>query len=241
VSPTARVRLFLLHHAGGTAATYANWPALFPADIAVQAVRFPGRFDGPDEAPFTEIDDLLDALRDALLSELDDRPYALFGHSMGALVAYRLTVEMERGGGPGPVLLGVSGFGRGFHDAVLPSESAGSEEFFAAVAALGGLPPGTLAEPDLARMLEPSLRADFALCSSYRDDGSPVDCPVAGYAGSDDPLLEPGGMREWRARTDRFLGAMEFPGDHFYLETHAVAVAADLARRLRRLAQESVG
>lgn len=235
VSPTARVRLFLLHHAGGTAATYATWPALFPADVAVQAVRFPGRFDRPDERPFTRIGDLVDALRDALLSELDERPYAVFGHSMGALVGYRLAVEMAGAGDPGPVLLGVSGFGRGFHDAVLPPESAGHDEFFDAVAALGGLPDGTLAQPELAGMLEPSLRADFAVCSSYADDGARVDCPVVGYAGTDDPLLEPGGMGKWRARTDDFLGAMRFPGDHFYLEDHAVAVAADLVRRLRRL------
>src|SRR6187399_343790 len=86
--PGATTRLFLFHHAGGTAAAYAGWPSLLPPDVGVQAIQFPGRHDGPGQRPYTRIEPLVTVLREALLAELDDRPYALFGHSMGALVAY---------------------------------------------------------------------------------------------------------------------------------------------------------
>ena len=231
-SPTARVRLFLLHHAGGTAAGYALWAARFPADIAVQAVQFPGRHDSPAPAAFTRIGPLVDALREALLGELDDRPYALFGHSMGALVGYRLAVAMRQGGGPEPVLLGVSGFSHGFRVHLLPEEQATDREFVAKIRTIGALPDGILAHPRLI----PTLRADIALCTSYRDDGARLGCPIAAYSGTEDPLLESGSMSGWSTRTDMFLGAVQFPGGHFYLDDHSVAVAHDLGRRLQRLA-----
>lgn len=234
-SPTARMRLFLLHHAGGTAASYAAWPALFPADIAVQAIQFPGRHDRPGEQPFTRIESLVDALSEALSDELDERPYALFGHSMGGLIAYRVAVALS-GCDHGPVLLGVSGFGRGFRFAEIPDEHATDSEVIARMRKLGVLPDPVSAHPELLRMLLPTLRADMALCLDYRDDGVGLDCPIIAYSGSTDPLIEPGTMIEWRTRTDTFLGAIEFPGAHFYLDDHAVAVATDLGRRLQRFA-----
>ena len=169
-------------------------------------VQLPGRHDRRPEQPFTRIDPLVEALVEALEAEGDGRPCAFFGHSMGAMLAYRLSVTLQRDGIPGPVLLGVSSWA--------PAGSfVGAREF-------SGLPDAE--------------RADLSVLSDYVADGAVVSCPVAAYGGKSDPLLVPGAMALWTTRSLAFLGVREFPGGHFYLDEHAVAVADDLARHLQQ-------
>ena len=104
--PDAAARLILLHHAGGSATSYGPWLSLFPTDVAVQAVQLPGRHERRNEPPYTMLAPLVEALVAELEAELDDRPYALFGHSMGAMLAYRLANRLH----PSPVVVGLSGW-----------------------------------------------------------------------------------------------------------------------------------
>src|SRR4030088_3222934 len=116
IDQDAALRRFVIPHAGGGAVMYREWQDLLPADVAVQAVQLPGRQDRAAEVAYTEIEPLTDALYEVLVAELDERPYALFGHSMGALLAYRLAVRTAADGGSPPVLVGAAGrAARGFH------------------------------------------------------------------------------------------------------------------------------
>ncbi|MBV8539109.1 MAG: thioesterase [Pseudonocardiales bacterium] len=233
--PGAPTRLFLFPHGGGAAAAYAHWSALLPADVELLLVQLPGRHDRHIERPFTRVEPLLEALREALEAEWDGRPAAFFGHSMGGMLAYRLTVALQRDGVPGPALLGVSSWApAGCLDGARELSDLSDAELAATVADLGALPAVISASPDMLQVVLPTLRADLAVYGDHVDDAAVVSCPVAAYGGKSDPLLVPGAMALWATRSAAFLGVREFPGGHFYLNDHAVAVAGDLARHLHR-------
>lgn len=233
--PEAPTRLFLFPHGGGTAAAYAHWSALLPTDVELLLVGLPGRHDRRTEQPFTRLEPLVEALREALEAEWDGRPCGFFGHSMGGMLAYRLTVALQRDGVPGPALLGVSSWApAGYPDGVREVSDLPDAELAAKVAELGALPAVISASPKMLQAVLSTLRADFAVYCDYVNDATVVSCPVAAYGGKSDPLLVPGAMALWATRSPAFLGVREFPGGHFYLDDHAVAVAGDLARHLRR-------
>ncbi|GGZ28454.1 thioesterase II family protein [Streptomyces poonensis] len=239
--PDAARRLFLFPHAGGSAASYGRWPALLPG-TDVHTVQLPGRLEGPGEEPYRRTRPLVEALREALGDELDGRPYGFFGHSLGALLAYRLTVEIERDGGPGPALLGVSGWAPTRSRPVDALLTLADAEFTDGIRRFGVLPEEAGRERELLAPILPALRADLAVVADHRDDGARVACPVAAYGGRADPTLEPGGLAEWAGRTPVFLGCSHFPGGHFYLADPAVAlaIAGDLTRHLLRRTDDAV-
>lgn len=233
--PEATARLFLFPHAGGAAASYGHWSALMPADVELLLVQLPGRHDRRAEPPFTAVEPLVDALAAALDAEADGRPYAFFGHSLGAMLAYRLTAALQQDGVVGPVLLGVSSWApEGYRAGARELSGMPDAELVETVRTLGALPAEIAASPEILTVVLPTLRADLALYADYVDDAAPVPCPVAAYGGRADQLLAPGALAAWASRSPAFLGVSEFPGGHFYLDQHAVAVVADLDRHLRR-------
>jgi surfactin synthase thioesterase subunit len=234
----ARIRLFLLPHAGSGAAAYRGWDRLLPADIGVQALTLPGRQSRRAEPLPADWDAVLDDLQLALLAELDDdRPYALFGHCIGAMLAYRLTVRFEAAGDPSPMLLGMSGWTpRGFFRAPAGHEKLSMREFGDLFKDLGAFPEELWTDPDMLDLVMPPVIADFRIAAQYEDDEAVVDCPLVSYAGQADPLLvEPDAMAAWTGRSRQYLGHREYPGNHFYVSEHAAAVMSDFSRRLMRI------
>jgi surfactin synthase thioesterase subunit len=232
--PDATRRLFLFPHAGGSAANYNRWAAVLPTATELALVELPGRMSRRAEPSYHDATELVDALHEAVEAEWDGRPFAFFGHSMGGLLAYRLTVAMEREGGPSPALLGVSAWAPILHRAPQIDVAALSDdEFVRRVRALGALPAGIADDPEMLALVLPSLRGDFSVVTGYRDDGAAVACPVAAYGGRQDPMVSPDQLNTWLDRAPTFLGTSIFPGSHFYLNDYAAAIAADLARQLR--------
>jgi surfactin synthase thioesterase subunit len=237
----AAARLFAFPHAGGAAVAYSGWLAVVPGDVELKLVQLPGRHDRRSEPAFTEFEPLLDALFEAFVAESDGRPYGLFGHSLGGVLAYRLTVALEAASEEGPVLLGVSGVAPGrpsrMATEMLASVALPDDQFAAKATELGMLPPQIRASPEMMGFVLPVLRADLSVVADMATVGdTKVSCPIAAYQGSDDPLLLPSAMASWSDRTPTFLGVSEFPGGHFYFDEHAMGVGTDLARHLRRLA-----
>jgi surfactin synthase thioesterase subunit len=239
--PDARVRLFVFHHSGGNAAMYRQWVRL-PTDITGQCVQLPGRQERRHERPYDRLAPLVDALADVLGAELDGRPYALAGHSLGALLSYRVAVALARRGERPPALVAASGWAPG-RDAA--SGSAGGPRLDPGVddagivetmRRLGGLPPRLGADPDVLAWAVPAMRADLAVCADYRDDGARLDSPIVAYSGRDDPLAPPTAMRAWADRTRAgYLGNRQFPGRHFFAAEHALDIVTDLVHLLRRI------
>lgn len=237
----ARIRLFLMPHAGSGAAAYRSWSRLLPAEIGAQTLTLPGRQSRRAEPLPVNWDALLDDLHNALLDTLeDDRPYALFGHCIGAMLAYRLAVRLEARGDPSPSLLGMSGWAPvGFFRAPPGQENLPVNELGGLFKDLGAFPAELWADPDMLDLVLPPVIADFRVAAQYEDDGAVVDCPLVSYVGQADPLIvEPGAMMTWTTRSRRYLGHHEYPGEHFYISDHAAAVMSDFTRRLIRIADE---
>ena len=237
----ARIRLFLMPHAGSGAAAYRGWSRLLPSEIGVQALTLPGRQSRRAEPLPVNWETLLDDLYNGMLAMLDDeRPYGLFGHCIGAMLAYRLTVRLEARDDPPPSLLGMSGWSPvGFFRAPPGSEDRPIGELSGLFKNLGAFPEELWDDPDMLDLVLPPVIADFRVAAQYEDDGAVVDCPLVSYAGQADPLLvEPDAMMAWIKRSRRYLGHQEYPGGHFYISDHAVAVMSDFARRLTRITDD---
>ncbi|MEU4447799.1 alpha/beta fold hydrolase [Actinosynnema sp. NPDC050801] len=228
----APLRLFCFPHAGGGGAFFRAWRDRLRPRVEVCPVVLPGREFRIDETPYRRMEDLIGPLCDGLRPHLG-RPYALFGHSMGALVAYevarRFTAE-----GRAPVRLVVSGR-RAPHVAALrrPLADIPDDDLVTAVSRLGGTPDVLLEERGLWRLLLPCLRADFAVDEGYRPaDGPRLGCPVSAFTGDRDPEVEPAQADLWRVTTDGGFRLHVHPGDHFYLTGLPDAVRDDLVADL---------
>jgi medium-chain acyl-[acyl-carrier-protein] hydrolase len=212
-------RLFCFNHAGGGPAFFRPWCKALAPEIDARPIQLPGRESRFDEPPYRRIDQLLDPLCEALLPYLD-RPYALFGHSMGSLVAYEVARRLSDGSGRAPSRLVVSGRrGPRIPTDRRPIHGLPDAEFLAEVARLGGMPREVLNQPDLLEMVLPTLRADYELSETYRPlPGGLLACTLAAYMGTADPEVDRRGLAGWRQETTGGFVLRAFPGDHFYLK-----------------------
>ena len=234
--PSASVRLFCFPNAGGGAQGYYRWGDSMPPGVEVCAVRLPGREARLAEPAFKSIQPLVVALAEALLPHLD-RPFAFFGHSMGAKVAFELARYLRATRGVEPVHLFVSGCkgprrprgGRHIHD--LPDA-----EFIEELRRLNGTPPEVLEHPELMKLMLPLLRADFELVETYEYlPGRLLDSPVSAYGGLEDAEVPGEQLGEWRAETTGAFNQRMFPGGHFYLHAARKRLLQMLSLDLRAL------
>jgi surfactin synthase thioesterase subunit len=230
----ARVRLFCLPHAGGGTSAFHRWQEYMPEGVAVCPVRLPGRESRASETPFTAIGPLVTALADAIATHTA-RPYALFGHSMGAGIAFELARELRRRGQPLPLCLMVSGarapqYRLGW---TVPPEP-GDDELLAQLRRLEGIPREALEDPGVLRIILPALRADTALYRGYVYTGEePLACPIRAYGGECDPNVGREHLEAWARQTTAGFSLSVFPGGHFYLQSAEPALLEAIAAALR--------
>jgi medium-chain acyl-[acyl-carrier-protein] hydrolase len=236
-------RLFCIPYAGGAASAYRGWAEGLPDDVDVCAVQLPGRGARFREAPFRNMADLVPALAEGLLPLLD-LPFALFGHSMGAVVAFELARELRRRGGRPPALLALSGHQAPPRpDPKPPISHLPDEEFLAEVQTrYDGIPPEVLAEEELLQLLLPVLRADVQLLESYTYvQEAPLDCPISCFGGEDDPHVSLADLEAWGDETRGPLRVRTFPGGHFFVESARDEVLRALRRDLAPSSSPGVG
>ncbi|MGH3786771.1 MAG: thioesterase II family protein [Pseudonocardiaceae bacterium] len=216
--PGARLRLICLPPAGGGASTYRDWPGQLPDEVEVVSAQLPGRESRFTESPIAS----MEQLAGPLLAGLDDyleRPFALFGHSMGALIAFELARRL-RLGGVQPVHLFASGC-RAPH---LPSRShwhtLPDGQFLTALQELGGIPPELLAEPEFLAAMLPTLRSDCTLSETYQSSARALlSCPVSAFGGLRDKDVPPEDVQAWSHHTTGPFQIHLLPGDHFFLHS----------------------
>lgn len=182
-------------------------------------VQLPGRGSRFREAPLRRVEDLVPALAEGL-APLLDVPFALFGHSMGAVVAFEVARELRRRGGPAPVLLAVSGHQAPRRPEVEPPFSHLPDAAFLEELRrrYDGIPAEVLAEKELLQLLLPVLRADIQVLETYAYAGEPpLDCPISCLGGEDDPHVSVADLEAWSDETSGGLRVRTFPGGHFFV------------------------
>jgi len=214
--PSAGHRLFCLPHGGGGASVYRTWRQLLAPAIDVVPAQLPGRETRSAEPPMTSADALVAAMIDPLLAGTPES-FAIFGHSMGALLAYELAAAAVARGRP-PFRLFVSGH----HPPHLPSPTRelhglADDDFIAALISFGGIPEELVEDLDMVAYLLPIFRADFAVCESYRHPRRrPLPVPVTVLAGRADPAVDVAQLPRWAELTTEETTVHLFEGGHFY-------------------------
>jgi surfactin synthase thioesterase subunit len=221
--PNAACRLICFSHGGGSAALYRDWLQDVPG-IEVRAVQYPGRGDRVDE-PL--IDDLRTLARRTAeeIAALTDRPVALFGHSLGAVVAYEVAREVANDPVDGLAVRALFVSGSDAPHCLSPDRvsTLDDDDLIAAVERLGDTPPEVLADPSMRELMLPIVRADHrAIENHVHRRGSPLSCPIVCLVARSDPLVTTARAGRWRELTDGPFALHVFPGDHFYLRTHRV-------------------
>jgi len=210
-------RLFCFPHAGAGTSSYVAWSAELAPDIEVTAVCPPGRERHIGALPHHAMAPLIDALLPVIRPRLRP-PYAFFGHSLGALVAFALALALEQEGS-GPERLLVS-------SAVpphLPKHGPrvgrlDDDGLISKVASYHGFPPGLSESPELLRLVLPALRADIGIAETYSvAEGTRVRSPITAFGGLGDAGVPPHVLTGWRALTHGPFGLSLLPGGHFYL------------------------
>ena len=242
--PAARVamRLFLFPYAGASATVYRDWPDAFDARYELVALQLPGRGSRLGEPAHVDYRILADEVADAVRDGANGARFAFFGHSMGALLAHRVTCEFARRGEALPECLFLSAR-KAPHLPVKRAPVAGmtDAEFVAELRRLGGTPPALLKNVELMRLLLPTVRADFALLDSWHRDApprpptAPLTVPIHALAGRDDPHCGPQDAVEWRHYTRGAFEMVTYDGDHFFLHGDRARVVADVRARLDAL------
>lgn len=219
-NPQAGLRLFCFPYAGGRASIFRTWPDSLPMTIEVCSVELPGRASRLNEPPFTRLLPLVQALADALSPHLY-KPFAFFGHSLGALVSFELARQLRAQGAPAPVHLFVSGVGaphiRNPDSAVhgLPEPQLKDK-----LRRLNGTPTAVLEHAELMQIMLPILRADFAIYETYAyADEPPLGCPISVFGGVQDRAVSRERLEAWRDQTSTSFSLRMLPGDHFFIHT----------------------
>jgi medium-chain acyl-[acyl-carrier-protein] hydrolase len=231
------MRLFCFPYAGGGALIYRNWSNNLPSSVEVLPVQLPGRGNRILDAPFTEMSALVPATAESLLPYLD-KPFAFFGHSMGAIISFELTRHLRRENGPQPVALFVSG-GRAPQ---VPDEdpikyNLPEPEFIEELRRLNGTPPEVLENSELLQLMIPLLRADFSLVETYEYASEPpLKCPIFAFGGLQDVDVKREQLEAWREQTTGHFLLRMFPGDHFFFHTSEAEILRILSLKLGQLA-----
>jgi surfactin synthase thioesterase subunit len=231
-NPTADVRLFCLPFAGGGASTYYPWINLLAPKIEVYPVQFPGRENRAKEPAFRHFDQLIQALLQALQPYLN-KPYAFFGHSMGALVSFELTRQLRQQGMPLPEHLFLSAYRSPETTLDEPLHALPEAALIAKLLELEGTSPEILANAELRQLFLPLLRADFAVCESYQFQAQePLACPITVLGGQQDKRVQRPALDMWRRQTNQHFAIHLLPGNHLFIRPAQAAVLQIIAQTL---------
>jgi pyochelin biosynthetic protein PchC len=232
-SPEAKARLVCLPHAGGSAPFYFPVAKALAPDVEVLAVQYPGRQDRRHEPFLTSIDAMADRVAD-LLRNHADRPLALFGHSMGAMVAYETARRLERAGTEVAALF-VSGRRAPSRVRDESVHTRTDDGVIAELRRLSGTEADLLGDDEVVRMILPVVRNDYRAVETYRYvPGDPLTAPIVAFTGTDDPMATVDEVASWADHTAGGFELVELAGGHFFLTRHQGVI-------LRRLAAELGG
>ncbi|MFJ8133203.1 thioesterase II family protein [Streptomyces hydrogenans] len=225
------VRLVCFPHSGGSATAFHGWAAALPPGVELVGVQYPGRGDRFGEQLVDDVAEMAGRVVAELL-RLPPAEHVLFGHSLGALVAYETAMLLRDIGGE-PRRLCASAClppgGMKNRDIHLASD----DEFWETLAALGGIDPGIIENAEMRELFTPTLRSDLRAHAQYRPrvGTTPLSCPVSCYHGDGDPLVDQDTMAGWAAVTSGAYTLRVRPGGHFHVSSDVPGLVEDVLGR----------
>ena len=232
-NPQSRMRLFCFPYAGGTAAAFRNWPRYLPSEIEVCAIQYAGRGSRIAEPLSEDVVDVMNGVYQDLQPFLK-KPFAFFGHSMGALVSYEFARRLQRERQPEPFQMLVSGCGAP-HTRIIdePTYNLPEAEFIAELRRLQGTPGEILDNTELMQLMMPIIRADFKASETYTYVPGPLlECPIRAFGGLKDEMIPREKVEAWSEHTRGSFRAQMLPGDHFFLNTSQSLLTRIIAQEL---------
>jgi surfactin synthase thioesterase subunit len=225
-----RLRLFCFSYAGGNASEFLDWQAAFAPTIEICALQLPGRGRLIHEPPWRDRDALVAALVDIVAAEAT-LPIALFGHSLGALLAFEVARQLPASAAAKLVRLFASGSeSPRVRSTSAPLHGLDDDAFIEALGRLNGTPPEVLEHRELMQLVLPMLRADFALAEEYvYREGPLLRVPITVFGGRADTECTAPNVEAWLAETTAGGRLVWFDGGHFFLQPERAAVI----RRIR--------
>jgi medium-chain acyl-[acyl-carrier-protein] hydrolase len=235
-NPDASLRLVCLPYSGGRASVFRWLAAELPCDVELCAIELPGHGRRLGEAPMTRLRPLVEQLTD-VIAERIRLPFVLLGYSVGALIAFETAREFVRRELPGPNALFVAA-ARAPHlrSTRPPLHELSRAELIAGLHRLAGRHNELLDSEELVDVMLPVLRADLGLDETYaREPGTPLDCPIAAFGGSEDWTVSRPSLEAWREHTTGGFSATTLPGGHFFLDSSRGLFAEAVTTELKRL------
>ncbi|XP_016300013.1 S-acyl fatty acid synthase thioesterase, medium chain-like [Sinocyclocheilus anshuiensis] len=222
--PDALARLICFPWAGGGSIHYARWAKTLNNSIEVYSVRLPGREGRAKEPFFQNMQEIVYEVICVILPQLKEKPFALFGHSFGAMTCFAFAEHVNKVYNLEPIHMFLSGASAPYSEARLqaPRKShLSDQEFLVWVTYIGGTPPEILANAELAKLFLPALKADLCVAENYRCSrpSTPVlSCPVLCFDGKEDA---PHDLQAWKDMTNGDVTVQMLPGSNFYLKEEA--------------------
>lgn len=231
------IRLICLPYLGGGAAVYRGWPEAFAPAVEVLPVELPGHGARVREASLTSVAAMVEALLDALEREFAE-PYALFGYSLGGLVAFEVARSLIADGRPPPAHVFVAAARPPHLARREPAVSQGRDaDVLDALRRYDGLPEAVFADPEFAKLVMPAVRADLRAIETFRPRPPiPLVAPLTAFGGSSDATLSSAELADWRLWAGAGVRIVELPGGHFFLHGQRERLLAEVARDLAPLA-----
>lgn len=230
----SRVRLFCFPYAGGGAAIYRPWSQALAAHVDVCALQLPGRETRIREHPVSSMDAIVDAAVQHMRTQLD-LPFALFGHSMGSVIAFEVARRLNAEGLPSPMHVWLSARrAPGIVDPDPPLSQLDDDRFVEALdRRYGGIPAEVRADRELMALLLPGLRGDIAALESHVLQAEPrLDCPLTVLGGSADPRAPINQLDAWRTATTGAFRIRIFDGGHFYIVPRRAELLAEVSHAI---------
>lgn len=234
--PNAGLRLFCFPYAGGNSFIFRPWLNYLPTDVELCAIELPGHGTRMAETPLTQMTALVAAIASDLLPHLN-KPFAFFGHSMGAWVSFEIARWLQTNHHFCPVHLFVSGArAPQIPHRKPPIHPLPETEFVAALRRLQGTPEAVLEHQELMELMLPILRADFAVLETYTHvPQAPLPCPITAFGGLQDVDVSPEMLQAWQTQTSASFSRRMLPGHHFFIHSDQALLLELLTQELTQI------
>ncbi|WP_392535313.1 SDR family NAD(P)-dependent oxidoreductase [Nostoc sp. C117] len=230
--PNTRVRLFCFHFLGGGASAFREWENELPSDIEVCPIQLPGRENRLGEQPFTQMAPLVETLVEVLLPYLD-KPFAFYGHSMGAIISFELARQLRRCEYPSPIHLFIAAYWAPHLKTPFQQQGNLVKNQLPSIV---DIPTSILENVELIKTLKPTLQADRSILNDYTYlEEEPFNYPISVFGGLEDEHVRDQDLAPWRIHTCKEFQMKMFPGKHLFLLSERKLLLRTISEQLKSL------